>query len=143
MVDEQAFRSALADLDKPECAFAKALLGSHAACGRARRYYLADREGVECVDAVARMNCTSCLEAVRAAAAPELGATDGGGPLPHGVALRLQVGGLRGLAAALGDGVDDVGALVTAAVAREGGFGGLPMAEIVAAVLAFAPRRRR
>ncbi len=144
MVDEQAFRSALADLDKAECPFAKALLGAHAACRLAQRFYLADREGVECVDAVARMNCGAYLDHVRAVAGPRLGAIDAGGALPHGVAMKLQVGGIRGLAAALGVAVvDDVATLVAAAVARDGGLDGLPQETIVAAVDGYAPRRRR
>lgn len=144
MVDEQAFRSALKELDKAECPFSKALLGSRAACSRARRYYLADREGVECSDAVARMNCSAYLAQVRSAAGPRLGGATPAGALPHGVAMKLQVGGLQGLAEALGEaGTDDVAALVAAAVSREGGLDALPLDAIVEAVAAFEPRRRR
>ncbi len=144
MVDEQAFHSALQAMDKAECPFAKALLGSRAACSRARRFYLADREGVECSDAVARMNCTAYLEAVRAAAGPRFGGPAPQGPLPHGVAMKLQVGGLQGLAEALGvAAVDDVAALVAAAVQRDGGLDALPLDAIAGVVQAFEPRRRR
>ncbi|NCF09319.1 MAG: hypothetical protein GWP66_01410 [Gammaproteobacteria bacterium] len=144
MVDEQAFRSRLDDLDKADCPFAKALLGSQAACSRARRYYLADREGVECSDAVARMNCTTYFAEVRGAAGPRLGATAPTGAMPHGVAMKLQVGGLRGLAEALGEAeAGDVAALVAAAISREGGLDALPFESILEAVAAFEPRRRR
>lgn len=144
MVDEQAFRSALAALDKAECPFAKALLGGHAGCGRARRFYLADREGVECASAVALANCDAYLAGLRTAAGPQLAAGDRGGPLPHALALKLQVGGAQGLAAVLGaDGTADIAALVAAAVDRPGGLGALAYPAIVDAVAAFTPRRRR
>jgi hypothetical protein len=144
MVDEQAFRSALKEMDKAECPFAKAVLGSRAACSRAQRFYLADREGVECREAVARMNCLAYLERVRAAAGPRLGGPAPLGTLPHGVAMKLQVGGALGLAEALGEaGASDIAALVATAVAREGGLDGLPLDAIAEAVLAFEPRRRR
>lgn len=148
MVDEQAFRQTLAELDKAECPFAKALLAGRAACSRARRYYLADREGVECVDAGARACCNDYLARLRGAAGPALGLADRGGPLPHGLALKLQVGGLDGLAAVLArDGASadtgDVAALLAAAVARHGRLADLPLDEVVAAVVAFTPRRRR
>ncbi len=144
MVDEQAFRSALNEMDKADCAFTKALLGSRAACSRARRYYLADREGVECSDAVARMNCSAYLERVRDAAGPRLGGPAPQGTLPHGMAMKLQVGGLQGLVEALGEaGTGDVATLVAAAVSREGGLDALPLDAIAEAVAAFEPRRRR
>ena len=144
MVDEQAFRSALRELDKAECPFAKALLASRASCSRAQRFYLADREGVECREAVARMNCVAYLERLRAAAGPRLGGPAPLGALPHGVAMKLQVGGAQGLAEALGEaGAGDVAALVATAIAREGGLDGLPLDAIVEVVIAFEPRRRR
>jgi hypothetical protein len=81
---------------------------------------------------------------VRSAAGPQLGGATPAGALPHGVAMKLQVGGLQGLAEALGEaGTDDVTALVAAAVSREGGLDALPLDAIVEAVAAFEPRRRR
>ena len=66
--------------------------------------------------------------------------------LTHAVELRLQCGGLRGLAAALGDGESapqDIHSLVTRARDAFGGLLGIPFDPVVAAIARWEKRPRQ
>lgn len=130
------------------CVFAKALLARAAGCECARRSQAGEAAVIDCRSPVAHHNCETlaALFAERARFALRLPAA---GPLLHAQALRLQCGGVLALQAhlqespAAADGaVPDVHRLVQAAQERHGSLAGLPWAELVPRMQAWAPRRR-
>ena len=143
-MDEAAFRTTRTALAGPACVFARALSARHADCALAQRHALAEREAIGCRSAAARANCATLAGMLRERAAFALKQGHGDGPLPHALAMRLQCGGLAGLARAVGaDAPDDVHALVAAAQTRYGDLDGLPWPGVVADVAAWQGRPRR
>lgn len=127
----------------PGCVFAKALLASAAGCALARRRSVGEREAVECASPVAHMNCETLAALMRERARFALRLPGAQAPLMHAQALRLQCGGLAGLAQVLQTDPRDVHVLVGLAQARHGALAELPWDGVVAALRAWAPRRRR
>jgi len=148
MVDEEAFRSTWAEIDALHCPFAKALLGGHGQCRHAQRHHLADRVGIGCHDTAHQALCCAFLDSLRADARFALHTTHARGGLPHGLAMKLQVGGLRGLRrlletdAAEGP-VADVAGLFAGVLARYGSLDEMPTTVIVHEVSHYVPRSPR
>jgi hypothetical protein len=142
-MDEGAFREARGAITGLACVFEKALLARCAGCGHAVRHALAEREAIGCRSPVARANCATLLGMLRERSvfALRIGPTDA--PLPHATTMRLQCGGLAGLAQALdADDAADVHGLVVAAQARYGALSDLPWPTLVASAVAWQGRRR-
>jgi len=143
-MDEAAFRAARGAVGARACVFEKALLAQCAGCGHAARHALAEREAVGCRSAVAHANCATLLGMLRERSVFVLRIGPADGPLPHATTMRLQCGGLAGLAVAVGAEVaSDVHGLVAAAQARYGSLSDLPWPALVAAVAGWRGRRRR
>ena len=143
-MDETAYRSTRTAVAGPACVFARALLARRCDCALAQRHALAERETVGCRSAVARTNCATLLGMLRERSAFALKEGHGDAPLPHALAMRLQCGGLAGLAQAVDAGdTRDVHVLVAAAQSRYGELSGLPWPDVVAAVAAWQGRPRR
>jgi hypothetical protein len=126
------------------CAFGRALLARHAGCPLATLALEGEAERPRCAAPVANANCRTlrALLRERATFAP---LPPPGAPLPHAVELRLQCGGLRGLAEALGDAPEapaDVHALVARAQQRFDGLLGIPFEPVVAAIMLWEGRPR-
>jgi hypothetical protein len=152
--DENALRrlrdAALAN----RCPFERALLARCAACSLARPVLVAEREVFGCVSAAASVRCGEYRQRLREAARFAL-RIDGDSPLPFGKVIRLQCGGLIGLAEAIGTrDADDVGdapraaavvadadGLLRDALDLHGGLDGLPWSRIIRAVVRYQPRR--
>lgn len=142
-MDDNALPAAAGTIAGPACAFARALLARQADCGLAERHALGEREAIGCRSPVARTNCATLLGMLRERAAFTLKQGHGDAPLAHALALRLQCGGLAGLAQAAGaEAGHDVHALVAAVHARYGDFAELPWPAVVAAVAAWQGRAR-
>ena len=143
-MDEAAYRTARTAVAGPGCVFARALLARRCDCRLAQRHALAEREAVGCRSAAARTDCATLLGMLRERSAFALKGRPGDAPLPHALAMRLQCGGLAGLAQAVDAGdARDVHALVAAAQSRYGEFSSLPWQDVVAAVTAWQGRPRR
>jgi hypothetical protein len=125
------------------CVFARALLAREAGCRQAGRVSIGERESVECASPPAHMNCETLAALMHERARFALRLPRAGAPLMHAQAMRLQCGGLAGLAQALRAEASDVHALVVLAQARHGGLAELPWDALVAAMRAWQPRRRR
>ncbi|MCC7116231.1 MAG: hypothetical protein IT520_17805 [Burkholderiales bacterium] len=140
MIDEAAWREARNAAAPLACVYAPALLAGCASCTLAQRRSLAERVAVGCASADARDGCARFLAALRERAAFAL-RLRADAPLRHAAAMKLQCGGLSGLAEAAGAG--DVHALVSAALTRahEGAEPAWP--SIVAAVARWEIRPRR
>lgn len=133
------------------CIFARAVLARAVTCELARRGSIGERETVGCRVPQAHAGCAAlaALMRERARFALRLPAPDR--PLRHAQAMRIECGGLQGLARALGaepaEGGEaplaDVHALVGLAQQRHGSLADLAWDGIVGAMRTWAPRRRR
>ncbi|MBI4756187.1 MAG: hypothetical protein HY778_12385 [Betaproteobacteria bacterium] len=155
-MDESAYRKTRAALVTAPCAFEKALLVRCADCSRARRLALAEREAVACADEPTRAPCVAVLELLHRHCAFALHQIRLPEPMPHGMEMRVQCGGLKGLAALAPDGgadapgaefgavaaPADVHALLAGLIAAHGDAENLPWSRVVQQVAAWTPRRR-
>ncbi|MBF0255300.1 MAG: hypothetical protein HQL47_02335 [Gammaproteobacteria bacterium] len=96
-MDQDAFRKTYQEVNECFCVYEKAILLNRCHCALADRFCIAEREGVECQTAPAQEQCFEFLETLRENARFALKARSELYPLPHGKAMRLQMGGLRGL----------------------------------------------
>jgi hypothetical protein len=143
-MDEAAYRATRGTVAGLSCVFEKALLAQCAGCGHAVRHALAEREAIGCRSTVARANCATLLGMLRERSVFALRIGPADVPLPHATTMRLQCGGLAGLARALdADSAADVHGLVVAAQERYGALSDLPWPALVTAVAGWRGRRRR
>jgi len=125
------------------CPFGGAVLAGQAGCALARRRARGELEEVACLSPITHVNCALLIGLLRERGAFALRLPPPSRPLAHAQAMRLQCGGSRALAQALGhDRPGDVGALVAEAQSRWGALADLPFATIVPAMAAWQPRRR-
>jgi hypothetical protein len=146
-MDNQVFRDTYSAINERFCPFEKSILTNQCGCRLAERFCIAEREGVHCKTDEAQSRCVRLLQLLRAQARFALKTADGRSALPHAKAMRVQVGGLRGLhaslhpEAAIPNPIPDVDAIVEAAVARFGNLDALPFGNIVQQVTAYRGRR--
>lgn len=127
------------------CVFAKAVLARQAACPLATMSLVGEAERPRCASPVARTNCDTLLALLRERARFALRLPPPETPLPHAAQLRLQCGGLRGLAAVLGEAQDatpDIHALVGRLRGAFDGLAGIPFAPVVATMVRWEGRPR-
>ena len=148
-MEEAEFRKTYNEIRELACPFEKALLSRQCNCSMARRFNLAEREGVSCTAWKARRDCNAFLALLRDRARFALGLTAVSGPLPHAKEIKLQMGSLTGLQQVLpteklpAPPLKDIHALVAAARQQFGSLDGLPFSAIMKAVSAYQGRRRR
>ncbi len=147
-MDNDVFRETYHTINERFCPYEKSILTNNCCCSEAERFCIAEREGVHCHSDEAQEQCLELLETLRLQARFALKATDGGAALPHNKAMRVQVGGLRGLAAALEPEdpvpakIDDIRGVVRAATERFGSFAQLPFQVIIQQIAAYKGRKR-
>jgi hypothetical protein len=145
-MDQDAFRQTYREVNEVYCAFEKSVLTNECQCSQAERFCIAEREGVHCRDGASQSRCLRWLELLREQARFAIRGDEERRLLPHGKAIRLQVGGMRGLAKVLGD-VDghtstDVDTALAAAEQRFGELEGIPFSAVIREVAAYQVRRR-
>jgi len=148
VVDESAFRETYRDVNRCACVFEKTILTRNGNCSLADRFCIAEREGVRCLSDSAQRRCSSFLDWVREQTRFALKDLAGAPALPHGRAIRIQIGGLRGLRAVMtgieSDAmVDDIQVLLRQALGDTVDFNRIEVAPVVRAVAAFRPKQRR
>jgi hypothetical protein len=147
-MDQDAFRRTYRDVNERYCAYEKSVLTNECRCSQAERFCIAEREGVRCGGDDAQAQCLEVLALMREAARFALKAASEEGVLPHGKAMKIQVGGLRGIRAALepdapaGDPIDDVHGLLCRAREAFGSLAGLPYSAIMREVAAYQVKKR-
>jgi hypothetical protein len=124
------------------CVFTKALLAHAAHCELADRRSVGEADVLGCRSPIAHTNCTTLAALMRERAAFTLRLPRPPAPLRHGVALRLQCGGLQGLRRALDAPEADVHRMLLLAHERHGSLLALPWQALVEAIAAWQPRRR-
>ncbi|GAB4348425.1 MAG: hypothetical protein Kow006_09110 [Gammaproteobacteria bacterium] len=148
-MDETELRKAYRSLQTLPCPFEKVLLARLAGCECARRFNLAEREGVSCECRRAQPDCVALLEMLQERARFTLHQTETDKPLPHGKAIKLQAGAVKGLQRLLfspgesDDTAENIRALVRGGLERFGELSVWPTDEIVRAIAAFQARRRK
>ena len=144
-MDQDAFRQTYREVNAVYCAFEKSVLTNECQCACADRFCIAEREGVHCRDARSQARCLRWLELLREQARFALRTDQSKHLLPHGKAIRLQVGGMRGLGRVLDDDIDataDGDRALGVAEQRFGGLDALPFADIMQDIAAYQIRNR-
>ncbi len=147
-MDQDAFHRTYRELNERFCAYEKSILGRKCTCSKAKKIYIAEREGVHCTSDEAQGQCLEFLEHLRRFARFALKSNNEKAALPHGKAMRLQVGGLRGLYAALHEDqtipetIEDVFDLINLARKEYQGLENLPFQPLIQQVAAYKGRQR-
>jgi hypothetical protein len=95
-MDQDAFRETYREVNENFCAFEKSVLINQCNCSKAERFCIAEREGVHCLSEEGQARCLDALSILRDHATFALRELTEG-KLPHGKAMRVQIGGMRGL----------------------------------------------
>ncbi|MBK1723169.1 hypothetical protein [Thiocystis violacea] len=147
-MDNDAFRSTYRAINERFCPYEKSILTNSGGCALAQKFCIAEREGVRCGDEAAQATCLHLLELLRRQARFALKSTDTHTALPHAKAMRIQVGGLRGIQAALAPDqpvpsyIDDIRATILAAIEAFGSLDQLPFTDIMQQIAAYQGRKR-
>ena len=146
-MEEDEYKSTYSELASVRCVFEKALTNHQAKCDLSRHFCLADREGYSCEDAAASLKCSKLLEKLREKSIFVLKLRDIDGPLPHNMEIRVQAGGVRGLAKLINvdivDKVDNIHRVLDEVINKFGSLDSLPYSEIIQSIEQFQGRRRR
>ena len=147
-MDEKEFKSTLQSLNPLPCIFEKTILSRNGNCQCSVKYNVAEREIAGCKSREAQMDCLALLNLLRENAVFALRIQGISGRLPHTKAIRLQVGGLRGLKAALlpeqmeDPHIDNIHSLLQQAKGKFGDLHSLPYQQIIKSIAAYKGRRR-
>lgn len=147
-MDETEYRQTYRDVNQRKCVFEKAINARRCTCSQAKRFNLADREGVACNSDVANDTCTQLLTLMRQKASFSLQMTNVPGPLPHAKEVKVQIGGMIGIQNMLGqdkqhqDNVEDIYTSISEAVKKFNSLESLPYTEIVKSIVKFQGRQR-
>jgi hypothetical protein len=125
------------------CIFAKALMAQAGRCERAVRAAQGEHLAIDCDSPVAQANCHTLAALLRERSRFALKLPGPDKPLLHQQAMRLQCAGLAAIRASLAPAELDVHRLVALAQRTCGGLMDLPWQDIVPAMQAWEPRRRR
>jgi len=147
-MDQDAFRKTYHEVNEVFCAFKKSVLTNECRCTQAERFCIAEREGVRCRSQERQTRCLRWLELLREQARFALRTEERRRLLPHGKAIRLQVGGMRGLKLLLEPGesspitIADVDGTLARAEDRFGSLETIPFSEVMREVAAYRMRKR-
>ena len=147
-MDETEFKATYDQVNHRPCVFAKAILTRCAGCSRSQRLFIAEREAVACRSQGGWQRCHTLNSLLHQNALFALRLTHMEDKLPHGKELKVQCGGLHGVAAVAGDGhaipapSDDIYPLLEQAQARFGSLEQLPFPEVIKWVVAHQGRKR-
>jgi hypothetical protein len=156
-MEEDEYKSTYRELASVRCVFEKALLNHQAdhraKCRLSRHFCLADREGYSCSNVESSKKCTEVLEKLRKNSIFVLKLHEIKGPLPHNMEIRVQAGGLAGLARLMETGeessveqtlmTEGIDQIISRALDSYGTLDDLPYSEIIQSVVQFQGRRRR
>ncbi len=148
-MEENEYKAAYDEITQINCAFEKALTNNLCQCACARHFWLADREGYACNSSAASTECAKVLQQLREKSRFSLKLASVGQQLPHNQDIRVQAGGLTGLAKRYGEPssspfiTTNVRKLIETAITESGGIEQLPYSEIVQSVAEYRVRSRR
>ncbi|MEJ1356195.1 MAG: hypothetical protein RPU52_08340 [Candidatus Sedimenticola sp. (ex Thyasira tokunagai)] len=146
-MDQDAYHKTYHSMNERFCLFEKGVLASQCRCCQSERFYLAERIGVHCASDEGQLRCKELLELLRHHARFTL-KNHSKGALPHGQAIRIQIGGLRGVHSVLKEEkpplcIEDVYNLLKQAAETFDSLDHLPFQEVIKQVAAYKGRSRR
>lgn len=147
-MDNEVLRRTYRDINERFCPFEKSILTNNCGCSRAWRFCIAEREGVACGSDAGQARCLELLDLLRKQARFVLKTMDGQAALPHAKAMRVQIGGLRGLHAvvlpdeSIPETIKDIHGIIEAALARFRVLTALPYQPIIRQITAYRERKR-
>ena len=147
-MEESEYRDIYHQVNEQRCVFEKSILSRQTMCRHAHRFNLADREGVSCGDQKCHAQCQQLLGELRNKATFALKLTRIDGPLPHAKEVKVQTGGLLGLAALVDvhkeiSNIEDIIDLIERAIKKYGGIAQFPFDEITRRIVLYQARQRR
>jgi hypothetical protein len=128
-----------------KCPFASALIADLASCGQAEHVVRRGGSEYDCRSAEDHSACQDLFDRLKGAALPALGVEDDLTSMPHSVLVKVQCGGLQGLARLAGRGsgpIEDIASLRKQVLDEAGGVPGLAVAGLVPDIMAFRAERR-
>jgi hypothetical protein len=140
MLNEDAYRKAREEAERLPCPFGKAILARCCQCSLCAKRNIAEREVASCSDRTAQSACQVLLDLLLDKALFALKHAQS--EIPHAKAMKIQCGGLAGIAEACGSSQDDVHALVLRALEKFGSLDDLPYSGIMKSIAAFEIRKR-
>ena len=146
MLNEGAYKAAYEEAARLPCPFEKAILSRCAGCDQVQRLNIAEREAVACKLSVARENCLTLHGLLHQNAAFVLRLTHPDEPLPHAKEIKVQCGGLLGVARLVNPDavvVDSIHELIGLIQERFGSMARIPYHEVVKSIGTYEGRRRR
>ena len=147
-MDQDAYRKTYQQMNERFCLFEKCLFAGHAGCSQSERFNLAEREGIYCRSDPAQAQCAELLDLLHHHSRFILKFNDEKELLSHAQALRLQVGGIRGLAQVIENHeeqvryVEDIHTLINKALESYTTLDALPFSELMQQIAAFKGRKR-
>ena len=148
-MDHDAFIRTYRDINDRACLYEKGILSSQCACCQAKRLYIAEREAVHCGSDEGQQHCEELLKLLRQHSRFTLKSADESGVLPHAKAMRIQIGGLRGLHVALHGNqqipasIEDIYGLINDVIEQFQSLDKLPFQDIIKEIAAYQGRKRR
>jgi len=156
-MEEDEYKSTYSELASVRCVFEKALTNHHAKCSLAKHFCLADREGYSCENESSSVKCAEFLKILRKNSTFVLKLQSIDAPLPHNKEVRVQVGGITGLAKSIDSklidnktekranqpAVNDINGVLQTAIEKYGSLENFPYGEIIQSVKQFQGRSRR
>ena len=147
-MEEDQYRELLHVVRDTPCIFQRAILTGRIACHSAQRTHIAEREQVQCNNALIRLQCEAWLGVLRSKSAFTLHVQDVDEPLPFAKMMRLQLGGLEGLNACLqekGRSQESIDQMLITALEVYGDLDAVPFETVIKNMAAFKlrpPRRK-
>jgi len=148
-MDQDEFRQTYRQVNERFCAFEKSILTNQCRCSQAERFCIAEREGVHCKQDESQHRCLEIIDILREQARFALHTNNQTRrTLPHGKAIRIQVGGMRGLSVLINprqpppETISDIDSLLQDILVKFGDFEELPFSEIMQHISAYETRKR-
>ena len=145
-MDEREYKSTYRSINPTRCVFEKAINSRVCNCCKSVRFNLADREGVSCNLSVAQERCQQLLQILRDNSRFALQLSSPEEPLSHNAEIKIQNGGIKGVAKLIDvEAVDesDIYTLIESAIKQYQSIETLPYQTIVREISSYQVRRRR
>lgn len=146
-MDEGQYKSTYQSINPHRCEFEKAINSRICNCSRARRFNLADREGVACTSVHRQERCHHVLSTLREKARFALQHPEVRQTLAHTEEIKVQNGGMLSLQAQVEEDqmltVQDIDSLIDKAERQFNGIEGFPYSRLMQGIIAYRLRGRR
>jgi hypothetical protein len=147
-MEEQEFKNTLKKINDLKCQHSKVIFSRKGECQFAHKFLIAEREGINCESIEGEKLCGQWVNHLKDKCLFALKITDKTEELPHGKAIKLQVGGLIGMAQELNPGSPEqppfknINKLLVDALKKFGEFEAIPLNNVITSISAYKARQR-